>query len=489
MTDSPAIATASLLGILSWLAGLRLALARRVFTDASASLNPTPVVVPQHPPGGSSMRMTVSFKPKDWAARSGQRSSRQLRPWVNEEGCGFWSGGGEPPSMRLQLNSTELLGKLALMRPERFGSHCPTSEKLDLVLRLLAGETLAELARETGRPRKQLSAWRRRFLAAGEASLEGGSGHLELEGLRSVQAELAARVGELKAENRMLGRRLTLASARPRLAASHPYCSEPYARALEEPGVERLYVAVWDTYVLVREGQAGVRQATAVRPLGSLDPSCDPHIGLEALREAGIALFSMITDPMWCPEVSPLQAAFDICRPFKKYYVVDREADIHIRKRHRNRINQARRTAEVHDVSLTDHLDRWLELYRGNVDRRRIHQPFTRAYFERLTKLDGLRTVAVVSGGEVVTLSLWIPHQDTMYFHDGASSDAGMAISAAHAAFAHIIDTAADCRYVLLGGSAGFRDESSDGLAVFKRGFANASMISYLCSTSLSQVD
>jgi hypothetical protein len=372
------------------------------------------------------------------------------------------------------------------MRPERFGSHCSTSEKADLVLRLLSGEALADLMRETGRPRSQLLAWRRRFLEGGEAYLDGRRNQPELETFRGAQGELSTKVAELEGENRMLTRRVELLGDRSRREGTHPYCSEPYARALEEPGVERLYVAAWDTYVLVREGQAGVRQATGVRPYGSLDPGCDLGVGLEALREAGIASFSVITDPMWSPEVSPLQAAFDVCRPFWECYVADREASVRIRKRHRNRINQARRAGEAHDVSLTDHFDRWLELYKGNVDNRQIVQPFTRGYLEQLVSFEDLRTVAVVADGEIVAMSLWMPYQDTIYFHEGASSIAGMAMSAAHVAYAHVIETAADYRFVFLGPPAGFRDMRSDGLAVFKRGFANTSVVNHLCSVTLS---
>jgi hypothetical protein len=371
------------------------------------------------------------------------------------------------------------------MRPEQFGSQCPTNEKVELVMRLLSGETPAELSRETGRPRKQLSAWRQQFLAGGETYLDGRGARGELERLRVAEAELSTRVAELEAENRMRSRQVALLREPAHEGSTHPYCSEDYARALEEPGVERMRVAALGTYVMVREGETGIRQATAVQPFGSLDPSADPGAGLEALRKAEIGSFSLITDPMWSAELSELRAAFDLCRPFKPYYAVDREVGLEIRKRHRNRINQARRVGEIKDVSLADHLDRWLELYRCNVDRRQIARPFTPAYFAQLAEFEGLRTVALIADDEIVTMSLWIVHGDTMYFHDGASDDAGMAISGAYATFAHAIDSA-DCRYVLLGGSAGIRDEPESGLSVFKRGFANTTVVSYICNATLT---
>lgn len=374
------------------------------------------------------------------------------------------------------------------MRPERAGSQSPTSEKVELVLRLLGGETLAELAQETGRPRKQLSVWRRRFLAGGEQSLDGGAESHQLEALRGAEAELSAKLAALEVENRMLARRVALLGDNgSRQADGHLFCSEPYSRALAEPGVRPLYVEGWDSHVLVREGRGGARQAVGVRPLAALDPNCDLQAGLDALRGAGIASISLSTDPMWSPGLPVLERAFDSCRAFREHYLVDRRAEVKIRKRHRNRINQALRVGELREVSLAEHLGRWLELYRSNVDKRQIPQPFSPGYFEQLARIAGLRTIAVLVGGEIVNMTLWFRHEDTLYFHDGASSATGFETSAAYAAFAHAIEQVADCPYVLLGGSAGFRDERLDGLAVFKRGFSNATAVSYLCSASLNK--
>lgn len=376
-------------------------------------------------------------------------------------------------------------GRLTRMRPDRFNSQTSTSLKVELVLRSLRGEPLAEIARETGRPKRQLSVWRGRFLAGGEAHLNGDEPY-EIEALRSERSELSARVAELETDNRMLARRLALLGPdRGSPHAPRPYCLESYSSALEEPGVTPLHLPEWGTYVLVREGAGKLRHATGMRPTASLDPHCDVGAGLDAMRRAGIASVSLVTDPLWCPDASALDQAFATCRAFKEYYLVDREDDVHIRKRHRNRINQALRTGVVEEISLTDHLERWLALYRRNIASRQITQPFAPAYFERLARMEGLRTIAVLVKGEIVTMTLWLQHGDSLYFHDGASSVTGHEISAAYAAFAHAVASAPECRYVLLGGSQGFNDERLDGLAVFKRGFSNASIVSYLCSASL----
>jgi Acetyltransferase (GNAT) domain len=196
---------------------------------------------------------------------------------------------------------------------------------------------------------------------------------------------------------------------------------------------------------------------------------------------------SLIVDPMWCPELPVLRDAFDTCRPFREHYFVDRAAEVHYQKRHRNRLNQARRAGRVEEVRLAEHLGRWHELYAQNVTSRQIGQPFTRDYFAQLAALPTLKTVAVLIDDEVVAMTLWIRHWDTLYLHDGASSVTGFEFSAGYAAYAHAIENETTCRYILLGGSAGFRDERREGLARFRRGFSNGSIHSYLCSSTLGK--
>lgn len=374
------------------------------------------------------------------------------------------------------------------MTSQRRNSPCTTEVKTDLVLRLLGGESIAALSRETGLPRKQLSVWRRRFLAGGEAYLESRPNPRETEMLRSAKEELSERVTELELENELLNRRvISLSETHSVGRFAHPYCSLAYAEAQEEPGSEALAVPDWGTHLLVREGAAGRRLAVGGRPFASLDPNSDLAAGLAYLREAGVSSVSLVTDPMWSPEQPELEAAFDVCRRFKETYLVDRTSyRATISKRHRNRINRARNGATLREISFADHLDTWQELYRHNVANRQIPQPFAEGYFERLAAFPELRTLAVLVDGEIVTITTWIPHRDTLYFHDSASNSQGHAVSASYVAFAHVVETFEECRYVFLGGAAEFFDDPLDGLARFKRGFSNRSNVSYLCSAILS---
>jgi hypothetical protein len=65
-----------------------------------------------------------------------------------------------------------------------------------LVLRLLRGESLDLLARETGQPAGRISAWREEFLAAGREGLKSRPAEVEEVALRDAQRK----VGELSME-------------------------------------------------------------------------------------------------------------------------------------------------------------------------------------------------------------------------------------------------------------------------------------------------
>jgi transposase len=83
-------------------------------------------------------------------------------------------------------------------REKRFSAR----RKIELVLRLLKGESLDALSRETGLTAAKLSQWRDEFLAGGEASLQSRPAG---EGLTEDQKkELQAKVGELTMETELL---------------------------------------------------------------------------------------------------------------------------------------------------------------------------------------------------------------------------------------------------------------------------------------------
>ena len=72
--------------------------------------------------------------------------------------------------------------------------------KEQVVLRLLRGESLDLLARETGQPAGRIASWREEFLAAGREGLRSRPLRVEAREI----AEAQRKVGELQLENDIL---------------------------------------------------------------------------------------------------------------------------------------------------------------------------------------------------------------------------------------------------------------------------------------------
>ena len=72
--------------------------------------------------------------------------------------------------------------------------------KEGVVMRLLRGESLDPLARETGQPAGRISAWREEFLLAGREGMKTRPAPVEQVALREAQRK----VGELSMENDIL---------------------------------------------------------------------------------------------------------------------------------------------------------------------------------------------------------------------------------------------------------------------------------------------
>jgi hypothetical protein len=91
--------------------------------------------------------------------------------------------------------------------------------KQEAVLRLLRGEDLELVSRELGVAAAELSGWRDRFLAGGEASLKSrpaDARDAEIDRLRAKVGELTMTTGLLEAKVESLEAHRPLARRRPR---------------------------------------------------------------------------------------------------------------------------------------------------------------------------------------------------------------------------------------------------------------------------------
>ncbi len=80
--------------------------------------------------------------------------------------------------------------------------------KQEVVLRLLRGEGLDTLSRETGQPASTLSEWRDAFLESGLSGLKQRSHDPRVEALEKERKALQAKVGELLMDKELLEMRV-----------------------------------------------------------------------------------------------------------------------------------------------------------------------------------------------------------------------------------------------------------------------------------------
>ena len=270
--------------------------------------------------------------------------------------------------------------------------------------------------------------------------------------------------------------------------ALHPYATPLYAEALGHIG-RPVPMPEWSSFVLGRAVPGETAEdATGAYPLAVMAVDCDLEAGLARLAGEGPISLVLVADPLSGPSPERLAAAFTLCRPFKTHYLLEGRSEP--TKHHRERIRRGLRRCRIEVVALADHLEGWTGLYAGLVERRTIGgaADFPPAYFEALAREPRLVAFAAFVDGDLAGMTLWFAHAGAVYNHLTASNATGYANGANFALYASAIDHFQAAGVINLGGGAGFSDDPNDGLAAFKRGFANAETKAHLCGAVLDPV-
>jgi hypothetical protein len=273
------------------------------------------------------------------------------------------------------------------------------------------------------------------------------------------------------------------------MSVRHPHGLASYAAAIAETlGWKVLDVAEWGTAMLLRPITGGGWDAAGPYPRAPILSSADLRGGLERLRGERLVSAVLVPDPLLAPDSVALAAAFSVCRPFKTHFLIDRTAGRYApSKHHRYEIRRALGRCAVERVQLSSHLGDWSRLYAGLTDRHAIDGPaaFSAGYFAMMAADPTYVTFAARVEGRIVAMAIWFEHQGVAVNHLGASDAAGYAAGASYALYDAAIEHYAQCRHVDLGGPAGVANDADDGLARFKRGFANAEATAFLCGEVL----
>jgi len=196
------------------------------------------------------------------------------------------------------------------------------------------------------------------------------------------------------------------------------FATVAYAEAF---GLGTIDLPEWQTALLNRS-IPGTEwfDALGCYPLTVFGPAPDLQAGRERLRAAGLVSVALVPDPITSPSPHVFSAVFEICRPFKTHYLIDREAGpVHFAKNHRWSVRQAGKHCGFEAIDLRENLEVWLALYRHTLAR---HQAtgiydFAPAYFRALAEMPAVTALAARHEGEIVAIILWVRNGEIVYAH------------------------------------------------------------------------
>jgi Acetyltransferase (GNAT) domain len=271
----------------------------------------------------------------------------------------------------------------------------------------------------------------------------------------------------------------------PSVAAATGYLHGGYADALAEFGTP-VHLPRSGGWILERAIAGGPeRDAMGCYPLFACADWSRLGGDLDALGEELVSLV-LVADPFGAYELGDLQACFpDRLVPFKEHFAVDFEAPMTVSKHHRYYARRALASLEVAPCAdPAAFLDDWTTLYETLVERHGLTGPkaFSPQSFAGQLAVPGMVMFGAREQGAMVGAHLWYVQGNVGYSHLAAVSPRGYELTAAYALHACALEYFKDrVRWLDLGAGAGVRADAADGLARFKRGWANASRPAYLC--------
>jgi hypothetical protein len=271
----------------------------------------------------------------------------------------------------------------------------------------------------------------------------------------------------------------------------HPYAAAAYVQTLADAeGADVVDMEAWGSRLLMRPLADSLADAAGPYPRTPIAAGADLAAGLDVLRTRGLVSVVLVPDPFASPEPETLARGFEVCRPFKTHFAVDRRrGDPWPSKSHLYKIRRAQRRCEVERISLTAALEDWLRLYGELSARHAIAGParFSADHFRALAADPAFVAFAAKVDGRIAAMGLWFARDGVAVYHLGASDADGYAAGASYAIFAAAFEHFGDAGCIDLGGAAGLVDDPNDGLARFKQGFANTLATAWLCGSVLDQ--
>ncbi len=217
---------------------------------------------------------------------------------------------------------------------------------------------------------------------------------------------------------------------------------------------------------------------------------------IEQLKRRYVTV-SLVVDPFAPITAANLAKDFQLVRPFKKHFVIDisESTDRYIDRHHRYYAKRALKQIQVRSVDDPKTcLDDWVRLYQILIDRHHLRgiKAFSKTAFAAQFDVPGLVAFRASRNGKTIGMHLWYLQSGVAYSHLSAFDQEGYSLRAAYALHWSAIEEfkrncARELRWLDLGAGAGSKGDQSDGLSIFKRGWASGEKVKYFCSSVLDQ--
>ena len=209
---------------------------------------------------------------------------------------------------------------------------------------------------------------------------------------------------------------------------------------------------------------------------------------LDDIRDSLVSL-AVVTDPFGTYDEPYLRRCFkDVVIPYKEHFIVDLScpADSIVSNHHRRCARKALRSINVERCEdALQFLGDWVELYGDFIKKRNIRGPaaLSRLSLAKQLMVPGLVMFRAEYKQTIVGIHLWYVHGNVGYAHLAAYDQLGYKLGASYALFWSAIEyfQIDQLRWLHLGGVAGVKPESGDGLTVFKNGWSTGTRTAYLC--------
>jgi hypothetical protein len=215
-------------------------------------------------------------------------------------------------------------------------------------------------------------------------------------------------------------------------------------------------------------------------------------VDLEALPEHLVSV-ALVTDPFGAYDRNLLLRTFPHhCLEYKDHFVADLKLPYHqnVNAHHRYYARRALTQVQV-DIAgnPATYLDEWCGLYQDMIDRWQLSgiHAFSRNSFDRLMQLPGLVMFRAINGDQAIASMLWVVQDSVAYSHLSATSTLGYQLRASYALHAFAMEYfRTRVEWLDFGGGVGLNPSPTDGLVIFKKGWASSVRKVYFCGRILN---